>query len=124
MPENSFQIIGNLQVAAIGINQEILPVFWGLLLASAVAWSFLSNRLYALLQQNYPQLYETLGRPKLFMRKSFSVNFKVVRFLLGQDYLTTGDPVVIRLCQGLRSLFCIYLICLAGALVILLAKLG
>ena len=124
MPEKSLQIIGSLQFAAIGINQKILPVFLGLLLASAVAWSFISNRLYVLLRQNYPLLYEALGRPKLFMRKSFSVNFKVVRFLLWQDYLTTRDPAVIRLCQGLRSLFFIYLICLAGCLVILLDKLG
>jgi hypothetical protein len=124
MMENILLCNGNLRFAAIGLNQQMLPVFLGLLLAAAGAWLFLSNRLYAELRQNYPGLYESLGSPKRIMKKSFRANFKVISFLFKQGYEATDDPKVIRLCQGLRSLFYIYMICLAGCLVLLLDRLG
>ena len=112
-----------MQYAAIGFNKQMLPVFLGLLLAASVAWLFLSNRLYRELRRNHPWLYETLGGPGLFMRKSFAVNFRVIRFVFKRDYGTDVAPAVIRLCHGLRSLFCIYIICLTGCLLILFAEL-
>jgi hypothetical protein len=105
--------------AGIGLNQQMLPVFLGLLFAAAVAWLFLSSRLYAELRQNYPGLYKKLGSPQFFMKKSITVNFKVIRFLLKQDHKTAVDSTVIRLCRGLRSLFYIYIICLTGSLILL-----
>ena len=124
MAENILLNNGSLWFAAVGINQQMLPVFLGLLFAVTVAWLFLSNRLYAELRQNHTRLYETLGGPKLFMKKSFTANLKVIRFLLKQDYAATGDPAVIRLCQGLRSLFYIYIICLTGCVILLFDKMG
>ncbi len=124
MAEKNLLCNGVLHLAAIGLNQQMLPVFLGLLLAASVAWLFLSNRLYAELRQNYPRLYGTLGSPKLFMKKSFTANFKVIRFLLKQDYEATGDRAVIRLCRGLRSLFYIYIICLSGCAILLFDKIG
>ena len=109
--------------AAIGLNQQMFPVFLGLLLVATIAWFFLSNRLYNTLQQAHPRIYEILDRPKLFMKKSLATNFRVLRFLLKRDYETIEDQAVIRLCQGLRSLFFIYLICLAGCLILLADKL-
>jgi hypothetical protein len=66
MAENILLSNGTGRIAAIGHNQQMLQVFLGLLLAAAVAWIFLSNRLYAELRQNYPGLYETLGSPRFF----------------------------------------------------------
>ena len=117
-------VIENMRLAAVGINQEMLPVFLFIMLTAAIAWIFLSNRLYTELRQNYPKLYETLGKPKFFMKKSLTTNFNVVRFIFKQNYKAALEPTVIRLCQGLRSLFLIYTICLAGCFVILLDKMG
>ena len=122
MKENILQSNTTLQLAEIEFNQQMLPVFLGLLLAATVAWLFLSNRLYVELRQNYPGLYELLGRPGLFMKKSLAANFKVIRFIFKREYEAVVDPAVIRLCHGLRSLFCIYIICLAGCLLLLFAK--
>ena len=112
-----------LQYAAIGLNKQMLPVFLGLLLAASVAWLYLSNRLYMELRKNHPRLYETLGRPGLFMKKSLAVNFRVIRFVFKQDYGTDVGPAVVRLCHGLRCLFSMYIICLSGCLLILFAEL-
>jgi len=112
-----------VQYAVIGLNQQMFPVFLGLLIVTTIAWFFLSTRFYSILEQAYPRIYEILGRPKLFMKKSFATNFKVLRFLLKRDYETTEDQAVIRLCQGLRALFFIYLICLAGCIILLADKL-
>jgi len=111
----------HLQYAAIGLNKQMLPVFLGLLLAVTMAWVFLSNRLYTELRHNHPELYETLGRPGLFMKKSLAVNFRVIRFVFKRDYASGVAPAVIRLCYGLRLLFCMYIICLTGCLLILFA---
>jgi len=115
---------GTGRIAAIALNQQMLPVFLGLLLAAAVAWIFLSKRLYAELRQNHPGLYETLGSPRFFMHNSITANFRVIRFLLRQEYEATGDPAVIRLGRGLRSLIYMYAVCLAGCLVLLFDKSG
>lgn len=112
----------NIQLAAIGINRQMLPVFLGLLGVTAVAWLFVANRLYSELRKNNPGLYQALGSPKLIMKKSFRANFRLIRFLLQRGYETVDDPAVVRLCQGLRTLFCLYLICLAGCVIILVAK--
>ena len=111
-----------LQAAEIGLNQQMLPVFLGMLLAAAIAWIFLSRRLYEVLRKNFPQAYKILGSPKLIMEKSLTTNYRVIMFLLGRAYESTGDPDVIRLCRGLRSVFFIYVICFAGCLLLLVDK--
>lgn len=119
-------LLGNetMLLGAVGLNQQMLPVFLGLMLAAAIAWLFVSNRLYTELRQHYPNLYETLGSPKLFMKKSFAINLRVIRFLFKQDYNNSVDPAVIQMCQGLRALFYIYIVSLAGCLFLLLDKLS
>ena len=122
MAREYLSIDSSVMFAAIGLNQQMLPVFLGLLLASTVAWLFLSTRLYSELRQNNPRLYARLGEPKLFMKRSFATNVRVVSFLLKRDYEDTEDLTIIRLCQGLRSLFFIYIICLTGCLILLFDK--
>lgn len=111
----------DLHLAEIGLNQQMLPVFLVLLLAAAIAWLFLSRRLYDILKYSYPKIYETLGSPKLFMKKSFATNYRVIMFLFRHEYESTDDDVI-RLCQGLRYIFIIYVICLLGSLILLLDK--
>lgn len=124
MAEKTLLAHGKIYLASLAPNQEMFPVFLGLLIAAAIAWLFLSRRLYAELRQNYPGIYKTLGSPKLFMKKSFTTNFKVIRFIFRQDDETPVEPAILRLCQGLRALFYIYIICLAGSLIILFDKMG
>ena len=114
----------NMLLGAIGINQRMLPVFLGLMLATAIAWLFVSNRLYAELRRNYPLLYESLGSPRLFMKKSIAANVRVIMFLFTKNNNSSLDRSILRMCQGLRSLFYIYIVCLAGCLVLLLKKIG
>ncbi len=111
-----------LQAAEIGLNQQMLPVFLGILLAAAIAWIFLSRRLYEMLQQNFPQVYKELGSPKLIMGKSLKTNYRVIMFLLRRDYESINDFDVIRLSRGLRNIFFIYIISFAGCMLLLLAK--
>lgn len=107
-------------LAEIGLNQGMLPVFLGILLAAAIAWIFLSRRLYEILKDNFPRIYEQLGSPKLFMEKSLTANYRVITFLLRRNYESTNDIDVIRLSRGLRYIFFIYVFCFAGCLLLLL----
>jgi hypothetical protein len=108
--------------AALELNQQMFPVFLVLLLTAAIAWLFLSNRLYKLLRRSFPELYKALGSPSLFLIKSGASNIKVVRFIFRRDHENSKSPAVIRLCQGLRYIFIIYMICLGGCILLLLDK--
>jgi hypothetical protein len=106
------------------LNQQMFPVFLGLLLAAAVAWIYVSSRLYTELRQNHPGLYRKLGSPRLVMKKSLATNYRVIKFLFRPEQETPLDPALVQLCRGLRSLLYIYLFCLVGSLLLLLDRLA
>jgi len=110
-----------MYMGTLGLNQQMLPVFLGIMAAAAIAWLFLSNRLYAELRRNHPMLYDILGRPRFFMNNGFTANYKVIRFLFRQDHEAGKNPAVQHLCQGLRSLFYLYMFCLAGCVLLFFA---
>lgn len=112
----------DLQIAEIGLNQQMLPVFWGLLFAAAIAWIFLSRRLYDRLKHFYPRIFEVLGNPELIMKNSLSTNYRVIMFLFRGEYESTNDIEIIRLCQGLRYVFLIFVTCFLGSLLLLFDK--
>ena len=111
-----------VQLAGVGLNQQMLPVFLGLMLVAAIAWIFLSRKLYNVVKHDCPSVYDKLGCPKLVMKKSFATNYRVLMFLFRREYESTADIDVIRLCQGLRYIFIIYVICFLGCLLLILDK--
>ena len=102
------------------MNQQMFPVFLGLMIVSTVAWLFISKRLYQLLGKNHPIIYESLGKPKTVMRKSMRNNILIIRFVFMGYKQETNDPVIKRLCDGLRSILIIYALCFLGCLVLLI----
>ena len=112
----------DLHQAALKFNQQMFPVFLVLLLAAAIAWLFLSNRLYKLLRKSFPEVYKGLGSPSPILNKNGASLIKVVRYLFRRDYENSRSPAVIRLCQGLKNIFIIYMICLLGCVLLLLDK--
>ena len=112
----------DLQVAELGLNQQMLPVFLVILFAAAIAWFFLSRRLYDLLKNGYPRTYKALGSPKLIMKKSLITNYRVIMFLIRRNYESTDDVDILRLCRGLRYILFIYAVSLSGCLLLLFDK--
>ena len=112
----------DLQLAEIGLNQQMLPVFWGLLLAAAIAWIFLSRKFYERLKHSYPGIFEVLGNPELIMKDSLATNYRVIMFLFRREYESTNDIEIIRLCQGLRYVFLVFVTCFLGCLLLLFDK--
>jgi len=101
------------------MNQQMFPVFLGLMIVSTVAWLFLSKRLYHQLGKNYPDIYESLGKPKTVMRKSMRKNLLILQFIFYNYKQETSDPGIKRLCEGLSSLLILYSLCFLGCLVLL-----
>jgi len=108
--------------AAIGLNQQMFPVFLGLLFTAVIIWFYLSSRLYKMLKQSYPKIYGALENPRPYKAERGATSIRVVRFLIRRDYETAKDPALIRLCQGLRYIIVIYAISLGGSLLLLLDK--
>jgi hypothetical protein len=114
--------ISIVQFAGLELNQQMLPVFLGLLLVTAVAWFFLSGKFYAQLRQNYPDLNKKLGSPRPFVQKSFLTNFKFIGFLFKDKHNIPLNSEIKGLMQGLKTLFCMYLFCLTGSVILLLER--
>ena len=106
-------------MSGIGINQEMLPVLWGLMLVASIAWLFLSNRLLNILKENHEGIYKKLGEPGLIKRKKITGNSVIITFLLQRGYEQLNDDKVTFLCRGLRNILFIFIFCLSGCLIIL-----
>ena len=101
------------------MNQQMFPVFLGLMGVSAAAWFFMTKRLYQQLKSRHPDIYESLGSPTPRVKRGGHSNILVIRFILFDYKQQTDDPAVQRLCQGLRSVLSIFIICLLGCVVLL-----
>jgi hypothetical protein len=105
------------------MNQQMFPVFLGLMVVSSLAWFFLSKRFYNLLQSRYPEIYESLGRPKFLFRNSVRTNISTMAFLLGdKKKQQVKDPDLRRLCTGLLQVLFIYFISLLGCIALIVGQ--
>jgi hypothetical protein len=61
-----------------------------------------SRRLYRILRDRHPAVYESLGQPTLFWNNSPRHGFAMMRFILGGHFSDTGDAELISLCRFIR----------------------
>ena len=101
------------------MNQQMFPVFLGLMIGSTAAWFFLSKRLYDQLKNHHPDIFESLGCPEPVVKRRGDSNILVIRFILYDYKRQTDDPSLLRLCEGLRYILLIFAICLLGCAVLL-----
>jgi len=101
------------------MNQQMFPVFLGLMIVSTIAWFFLSKRLYGQLKNQHPDIFESLGSPESVVRRRSDGNTSVIRFILYDYKRRTDNPSLHRLCEGLRYILLIFGICLLGCAVLL-----
>ena len=102
------------------MNQQMFPVFLGLMIISTAAWFFLTKRLIQHLKANHADIYESLGNPELSAKRGGLSNILVIRYILFEHKSRTNDPVILKLCQGLVSLLIIFAICLFGCVLLLM----
>lgn len=100
------------------MNENMLPVFFWLMIVAALAWLSLTNRLLGLLKAKHPALYQSLGSPGLFLKKGRGTG--LIRFLAGRHYRLQGNPELNRLGDGLLLVCGLFLVNLAGCLLLLL----
>lgn len=101
------------------MNQQMFPVFLGLMIVSTTAWFFLSKRLLDQLKNQHPGIFESLGSPKPVVKRRADTNILIIRFILHDYKRQTDDPSLHRLCEGLRYILLIFAICLLGCAVLL-----
>lgn len=108
-----------MQQAGIELNQQMLPVFLVLLVVTTAAWLFISARLYHELRKRQLTANQKPGKPGLVKYGIFT-NFRVISLVCRQNNKNEIDKVLLTLCQGLRLLLWVYLVCLAGTIILLL----
>ena len=70
-----------------------------------LAWLVMCVRLFTILRTRHPQIYESLGKPSLFMNNSVQNNIATLRFLLGRHFAGLNDIPLKKLCSFMRILF-------------------
>jgi hypothetical protein len=61
-----------------------------------------SRRLYRILRDRHPSVYESLGQPTLFWNNSPRHGWAMMRFILAGHFNATGDEELISLCRFIR----------------------
>lgn len=91
-----------------------------LVLGVGVAVGFvLHSRFLKILKTRHPDVWETLGKPSLFLNNSIKNGWAVQRFLFKKEYLSLNDPLFISQCNFLRSFGQAYLLFFVGIIVFL-----
>ena len=68
----------------------------------------MNAQLYRLLRERHPAVYDSLGRPTLFLNNSAQNGLSVLRFILGGKFWQTEDAEVIQLCRFMRAFSYLY----------------
>lgn len=97
-------------------------IWFSVLFASILVWFVLGTRLFRLLREDHPEVYESLGSPSLFLNNTIKNNWLSLRFLVTGRYRELGDKRVTRLCNVMRVFLAAYLVWFFGAIFIPLSR--
>jgi hypothetical protein len=88
--------------------EALWPLLFFVLMVCVVIGFTLTSRFHRLLRERHPEVYDSLGRPTLFLNNSVQNGWASLRFILGGHFQTLGDPEVVRLCRLIRIFFFCY----------------
>ncbi len=101
------------------LSEQMLPVFFCLMSAALASWLFLTNRFIHLLRSRYPKVYKSLGSPGLLWSKKEHGKTGLLHYLVNRNYLNLNDPELTRLCDGMLAIGCLFLVSLAGCILLI-----
>jgi len=87
-----------------------MPYLFRVLTACVALGFYLQSRLYNFLRNRHPKVYESLGRPTLFLNNSIQNGLAVQGFILFGRFKHIDDPKLVRLCSFLRVFLFCYLV--------------
>ncbi len=67
-----------------------IPLF-GILFLSVFVWFFLISRLYKIIKNECPDLYDEMDKPTLFWSTSPRSTYILLKFILRKEYLEYGN---------------------------------
>ncbi len=78
------------------------PLFFLVALVCVIVSYAMMARLYRMLRERHPDIYDSLGQPTLFWNSSLKNHFAVMGFILRGRFKETQDAEIIQLCRSLR----------------------
>lgn len=82
----------------------VWPVALGIVMAALVLAAFIYVRFVNILSTRYPDVWKSLGCPRLFLHNTLHNSISMGRFLSARDYLSLDDDDLHRLGNLLLSL--------------------
>ena len=89
------------------------------LVVSCVAGFALTLRFHSTLRDKFPEIWESLGRPTLFLNNSIGTGLAIRRFLRKRAYEKTGDAEFIHFCTMFRYYRQFYVIYFFAGLILI-----
>jgi len=90
-----------------GLTEDILPLCLTALIMLFV-FNFLymkkASFLFTYLKEFHPKIWQELGQPTPIGNNSPTCQMKLFHYLRDKKFENVGDPEMIRLCRGMRSL--------------------
>jgi hypothetical protein len=96
--------------------EPLMPYLFVTLTTAVALGFFLQFWMYRILRTRHPEIYDSLGRPTLFLNNSIQNSFAVQKFIFLGRFRQIDDPELVRLCTFLRAFSICYTIsffCLA-----------
>lgn len=85
-------------------------VIWAIVAGLMLVWFYLCHKLFNLLKQSHPSVYETLGNPSLLSNSTLANNVSLIKFLFGRHWRELDDPSLSKLGQSMLWFFKLYLL--------------
>jgi hypothetical protein len=79
-------------------------VLFGVQATGTLAYLFLISRMFSRLEVHYGDVYETLGRPGLFLNNTHRNNVVVLGWLWRKEFLSLSDAETVRRASVVRAL--------------------
>jgi hypothetical protein len=98
----------------------ICLLWWIVLAISLIVLFALKFRFYCTLRDKFPDIWQELGRPTLFLNNSITNRSAVRRFLRQRAYEKTEDEEFIRCCTTLRRFQLAYFIFFFSGILLIL----
>jgi len=104
------------------MNESDMEIFWsvwgGVLFFLVFVNFYLCTRVFRLLRKDYPEAYEAIGSPSLFLNNTIKNNWLFSRFLRTGRYRELGDDELTRLCRLIRIVKAIFIVTFVGGLLL------
>jgi len=88
--------------------EEVFKIWFGSLFVMVIIWFALCMKLFKILRNRHPGIYEDMGEPSLLANNTFANNIGLVKYLFKRKWSTLNDSELEKLSNVMLVYWCVY----------------